>query len=79
LGFFAGLGAFGFLGLFGFGGFGAFLGAGGGWGFCNSTAAEFTGPGPVIAGAAATAIRKAIARIIAFMGISFILRCSAQR
>jgi hypothetical protein len=79
LGFLAGFGGFGFLGPFGLGGFGAFLGVGGGCGFCNSTPAEFTGPGPVIAGAAATEIRKAIARIIVFICMSFIMRCSTQR
>jgi len=71
LGFLAGLGALGFWGSFGFGGFEAFLGAGGGLGFCSSTLAEFRGSGPVIAGAVAIMIRKAIARIIAFIGINF--------
>ena len=74
MGLLAGLGGFGFLGPFGLGGFGAFFGAGGGWGFCSSTPAVFTGSGTVIAGTAATAIRKAIARISVFMGFNFFWR-----
>jgi hypothetical protein len=72
LGFFAGLGGFGFLAFFGFGGFFAFFGVGGGWGFCNSKLTVFNKLEPVIAGAKDVRIRKAIARIMVFIGNGFL-------